>query len=177
MRKFVLLALLAVLLLGLTGCASPPLAYGSFIQKPLPAHDRAIADDAVKQLARLYPPGRTRFDLQHATPDFFGTYLVESLRARGYAVLELKPAGQGQGQGQALALAQAQAPAQAMAANAASFAAPSPSGLPLSYLLDQDAGSQLYRLTLLINRQQSLTRAYQVQGGTMHPAGYWVRKE
>ena len=173
MRKFVLLALLAALLLGLSGCASPPLAYGSFIQTPLPAHDRAIADDAVKQLARLYPPARTRFDLQHGAPDFFGTYLVESLRARGYAVLELKPAGQGQ----ALALAQTQAPAPAMAANAASFAAPSPSGLPLSYLLDQDAGSQLYRLTLLINRQQSLTRAYQVQGGTMHPAGYWVRKE
>lgn len=171
MRKFVLLALLAALLLGLSGCASPPLAYGSFIQTPLPAHDRAIADDAVKQLARLYPPARTRFDLQHGVPDFFGTYLVASLRARGYAVLEFKPVAQGQGQGQA------QAPAQAMAANAASFAAPSPSGLPLSYLLDQDAGSQLYRLTLLINRQQSLTRAYQVQGGTMHPAGYWVRKE
>lgn len=162
MRKFALLALLAVLLPGLAGCASMASPYGSFIQQPLPAHDRAIADDAVKQLAVLYPPARTRFDLQHATPDFFGTYLVESLRAKGYAVLEFKPGSQAQA---------------AMAANAASSATTSPSGLPLSYLLDQGRGSDLYRLTLRINRQQSLTRPYQDQGGTMHPAGYWVRKE
>ena len=166
MRKFALLALLPVLLVGLTGCASTASSYGSFIEKPIQTHDKAIADDAVKQLAVLYPPASSRFDLQHATPDFFGAYLVESLRAKGYAVLEFKPGSQ------------AQAVLSTDGATLAS-SSPSPSSLclSLSYLLDQAQGSDLYRLTLVINRQQSLARAYQVRGDAIHPAGYWVRKE
>lgn len=166
MRKFALLALLPVLLVGLTGCASTASSYGSFIEKPIQTHDKAIADDAVKQLAVLYPPASTRFDLQHATPDFFGAYLVESLRAKGYAVLEFKPGSQAQA---------------VLSTDGATLASSSPSlsssGLSLSYLLDQAQGSDLYRLTLVINRQQSLARAYQVRGDAIHPAGYWVRRE
>ena len=166
MRKFALLALLPVLLVGLTGCASTASSYGSFIEKPIQTHDKAIADDAVKQLAVLYPPASTRFDLQHATPDFFGAYLVESLRAKGYAVLEFKPGSQAHA---------------VLSTDGATLASSSPSlsssGLFLSYLLDQAQGSDLYRLTLVINRQQSLARAYQVRGDAIHPAGYWVRKE
>lgn len=170
MRKFALLALLPVLLVGLAGCASTASSYGSFIKKPIQTHDKAIADDAVKQLAVLYPPASTRFNLQHATPDFFGAYLLESLRSKGYAVLEFKPGLQAQA---------------VMATDGATLASSSPSpspspsssGLSLSYLLDQAQGSDLYRLTLVINRQQSLARAYQVQGDAIHPAGHWVRKE
>lgn len=156
MRKF---ALLALLLVGLVGCASTPSRYGSFIQKPVQTSDKKIADDAVKQLVALYPPASTRFDLQHATPDFFGTYLIESMRAKGYAVREFKPE-----------------PKALMAASTAPVA-PSPSGLPLSYILDQAKDAELYRLTLVINRQQSLDRVYQLQDGTMQPASYWARKE
>lgn len=164
MRQFPLLALL---LIGLTGCvASSP--YGNFIENTAAANDKKIADDVVKKLVTLYPPASTRFDLQQATPDFFGTTLVESLRAKGYAVLEFKPE-----------------PKMGSVANSDSAgleltvapAASSSSGLPLSYLMDQAKGSDLYRVSLVINHEQSLNRAYQLQDGTMSPAGYWVHKE
>jgi hypothetical protein len=161
MRKFFLPAFL---LLGLAGCATAPATapYGNFIQASAQANDKKVVDDVVKKLVALYPPASTRFDLQHLTPDFFGTYLVESMRAKGYAVLEFKPE-----------------PKAANAANSASKpAAVAAPGLPLSYIVDQAKGSDLYRVRLVINRQQSLDRAYLVaQDGVIYPAGYWVRKE
>ena len=119
--------------------------------------DEFQKNDAVKQLVAVYPPASTRFDLQHATPDAFGSSLVESLRAKGYALLEFKPA------------------APASAASAATDATAT-AGKPLRYILDQ-AESNLYRVTLLVGNQ-SLTRAYSAaQNGTLYPAGAWVRKE
>lgn len=165
--------LLALLLIGLTGCvATSP--YGNFIENTTAANDMKIADDVVKKLVTLYPPASTRFDLQQATPDFFGTTLVESMRAKGYAVLEFKPEpkiGTNIGSIDSMDSAgQAVTPASAPAAS-------SSSGLPLSYLMDQAKGSDLYRVSLVINHEQSLNRAYQLQDGTITPAGYWVRKE
>ncbi|MBI3407669.1 MAG: conjugal transfer protein TrbH [Planctomycetes bacterium] len=160
MRKFFLLALLLV---GLAGCATAPAPYGNFVQNSAQTNDKKVVDDVVKKLAALYPPASTRFDLQHVTPDFFGTYLVESMRAKGYAVMEFKPE-----------------PKTASAASSASepAAAAATPGLSLSYIVDQAKGSDLYRVTLVINRQQSLDRVYQVaQDGVIYPAGYWVRKE
>lgn len=163
MRKF---SLLALLLLGLTGCLSPS-PYGNFVQNTAAVNDKKIADDVVKKLAILYPPANTRFDLQHVTPDFFGTYLVEAMRAKGYAVLEFKPeAKTGNGTQSAEILTLAPAPATSL-----------PTGLPLSYIMDQAKGSDLYRISLVINHEQALNRAYQLQDGTMTPAGYWVHKE
>jgi len=157
MRKFFLLALLLV---GLAGCATAPAPYGNFVQNSAQANDKKVVDDVVKKLAALYPPASTRFDLQHVTPDFFGTYLIESMRAKGYAVMEFKPE-----------------PKTASAASEPA-AAPATPGLSLSYIVDQAKGSDLYRVTLVINRQQSLDRVYQVaQDGVIYPAGYWVRKE
>lgn len=163
MRK---LAFLALLLVGLAGCATTPAPapYGNFSQNTAQANDKKVADDVVKKLVALYPPASTRFDLQHATPDFFGTSLVESMRAKGYAVMEFKP----------------EPKAVAVATSAASSVPEKPAtpGLPLSYIVDQGKGSDLYRVTVLINRQQSLDRVYQVaQDGVIYPAGYWVRKE
>lgn len=150
------LAILALLLVSLAGCASVPSQYGNFVQNTAQANDKKVVDDVVKRLVALYPPASTRFDLRHATPDFFGTYLVESMRAKGYAVLEFKP--------------------EPKAASAESVV-PAASGLALSYIVDQAKGSDLYRVELLINRNQ-LNRVYQVaQDGTIHPAGYWARKE
>lgn len=147
---------LALLLVSLAGCVMAP-QYGNFIPNTASANDKKIAGDVVKKLVALYPPASTRFDMQHATPDFFGTYLVESMHAKGYAVLEFK------------------------AATAASAelapVAPSSAGLSLSYVMDQAKDSDLYRVTLVINHEQSLARVYQLQDGTIYPAGYWVRKE
>lgn len=157
MRRF---ALFAVLMVGLAGCATKP-SYGNFTQNTIATDDKKIADDAIKKLVTLYPPAHTRFDLQHATPDPFGTYLVQSMRAKGYAVREFKPDRQ---------------PQVSTGASAGSAAAQS-LGLPLSYIIDQAKDSDLYRLTLVINHQQSLDRVYQLKEGTIYPAGYWVRKE
>lgn len=161
MRKFLLLALLLV---GLVSCATAPApaSYGNFVRNSAQANDKKIVDDVVKKLAALYPPASTRFDLQHVTPDFFGTYLVGSMRNRGYAVMEFKPK---------LRTASA-------ASSESPEAIPATPGLPLSYIVDQATGSDLYRVTLIINWQQSLDRVYQLApDGVIYPAGYWVRKE
>lgn len=154
MRKFTFLALL---LISLAGCVTAP--YGNFTQHTTAANNKKIADDVVKKLVTIYPPASTRFDLQHGTPDFFGTYLVESMRSKGYAVLEFTPEPKW------------------ITAVTVPLIAPSPSGLALSYIMDQTKDSNLYRVTLVINHRQSIDRVYQLQDGLIYPAGYWVRKE
>lgn len=142
MRKFLLLALF----ISLVACAA---RYGNFMRNTTQVNDKKMADDVAKKLATLYPPALTRFDLQHASTDYFGTCLIASMRTRGYAVLEYRARGK---KGRA--------------------------GVPLSYAVDQLKGTGLYRVTVLIDRQQSLNRVYKVaQDGVLYPAGYWVRKE
>ncbi len=144
----------ALLLLGLSGCATTPAPYGNFLQHSPAAYDQKMAEDAVKQLRVLYPPASTRFDLQQTTPDAFGATLVEVLRAKGYALLEFKPEAAVRRQ-----------------------EAPMPSaGLSLRYILDQDPSLGLYRVTLLVG-QQAITRAYLAQDSTVYPAGAWAHKE
>lgn len=152
------IALFALLLGGLAGCATEPLQYGNFIEKTSETNDKKIADDVVKQLVKLYPPAITRFNLQHDTRDYFGTYLVESLRGKGYAIHEFKTESDASGK-----------------TNTASIPGALNTGSALSYILDQANESDLYRVTLVIN-QQSLDRVYRIQDGTIYPAGYWVRK-
>ena len=142
MRKILLLALLITII----GCAA---RYGNFMRNTSQANDIKMADDVAKKLVTLYPPARTRFDLQHATSDFFGTCLVKSMRTKGYAILEHK-----------------------------SRPKADTAGVPLSYAVDQLKDSGWYRITVFINRQQSLNRVYKVaQDGVLYPASYWVRKE
>jgi hypothetical protein len=155
MRKIIITALLA---LALGGCATTGTGqYGNFVPPTSAADQQKLARDAGQQLAALYPPAKTRLDLQQATPDAFGQALVLTLREQGYALLEFNPAS-----------ANAQAAAVSTSAQ--------PAGLPLRYVLDQAGDSNLYRLTLLIGHQ-SITRPYLVQNGTFVPAGYWSRKE
>ncbi|PWF55364.1 conjugal transfer protein TrbH [Massilia glaciei] len=145
--------LLVLLMVGLAGCASskaPRVPFGSFVQTPVAADDKAIADDVVKKLAALYPPAKTRFNLQHATPDAFGTSVVAALRAKGYALAEVK--------------------------QGARAAAPAAGEQALAYVIDQPLDAGLYRVTLLVN-SQTLSRVYQSSGGAVAPAGAWVRKE
>ena len=75
MRKLIIAALFA---LTLAGCATTG-QYGNFV--PAAANQQQIATDAVQQLATLYPPAKTRFELHQATPDAFGLALVNTLRA------------------------------------------------------------------------------------------------
>lgn len=142
----------------LAGCATPPAPYGNFIGQAPAGYDRAIAEDAVRQLAAIYPPAATRFELQQATPDAFGKLLTASLRAKGYAVQEAGPTS-------------AQGATARGEASAATAAAPA---LQLRYVLDRPA--DLYRVTLTVG-DQSLTRAYLAKNDTLRPAGAWVRKE
>lgn len=147
---------LACALAALGGCATPS-PYGNFVRGAAASFEQAIAADAVGQLAALYPPANTRLDLRQATPDGFGTSLVQGLRARGYAVGE---------QGR---------PMQARPGPAAA-SAPAAPGLPLRYILDQVGDPDLYRVTLSIG-SRALTRAYLMRGGTAHAAGAWARME
>ena len=152
MRKITFIVLLLV---GLSGCVTTQSRYGNFLPPTSAAYNKTMAEDAVKQLLKLYPPASTRFDLQQTTPDTFGITLVESMRAKGYALMEIKP----------------ELPAQRN-----SEAQNPPTGLSLRYVLDQVNSLNLYRVTLLVGNQ-SMTRAYLVQDSTVHPAGLWSRKE
>jgi len=152
MRKITFIVLLLV---GLSGCATTQSRYGNFLPPTSAAYNKTMAEDAVKQLLILYPPASTRFNLQQTTPDNFGITLVELMRAKGYALMEIKP----------------ELPAQR------NSEAQNPSaGLSLRYVLDQVNSLNLYRVTLLVGNQ-SMTRAYLVQDSTVHPAGLWSRKE
>jgi hypothetical protein len=163
MRKTVFLVLL---LGGFGGCATTaPSAYGNFTQGAPAAFQQTMAIDAVKQLVAVYPPANSRLDLQHATADVFGSSLVESLRAKGYALLEFKPGSE----------KSVRSSGSASATSVTTETAPG-AGKPLRYIVDKP-DANLYRLTLLVGNQ-SLTRAYlAAQSGALHPAGAWVRKE
>lgn len=146
---------IVLLLVGLSGCVTTQSRYGNFLPPTSAAYNKTMAEDALKQLLILYPPASTRFDLQQTTPDTFGITLVESMRVKGYALMEIKP----------------ELPAQRN-----SEAQNPPTGLSLRYVLDQVNSLNLYRVTLLVGNQ-SMTRAYLVQDSTVHPAGLWSRKE
>ena len=154
MRKLLGHAPLLFLLADLAGCASIE-SYGNFLGANAPATlNEKLAADTVKQLTVLYPPASTRFDLGQPTPDAYGSALVESLRIKGYAILEFEPD-------------------EASPADKPDTAGP---GLSLRYVLDAPASTNLYRVTVMVG-SQSLSRAYVAQNDTVAPAGAWVRKE
>lgn len=163
MRKCMVLM---VFMMSLSGCVSPPPMYGNFIQSSTIPNDKKIVDDVIEKLVMLYPPAKTQFNLQHDTPDYFGTYMIQSLRAKGYGVLEHKQ--------------ETKSSVSKLESNPNVNLNKNQStepGLSLSYILDQPKETNWYRITLVINHRQSLDRVYQLQNGAMVPAGYWVRKE
>lgn len=155
MRKLLSMAALAV---ALTACQTAP--YGNFLKDASAQVDQQkLAGEAVKQLAVLWPPAKTKFELQQATPDVFGAELVKGLRERGYALLEYHPEA-----AKAKTVAAGDAPASATTT------------LPLHYVLDKSGTANLYRLTLTVGKQ-TISRPYIEQDGALVPSGYWVRKE
>lgn len=150
---------LCCVLLTVGGCATPK--YGNFVETA-PADQTRLAGDVVRQLAAMYPPARTRLELQQPTQDPFGLALVQGLRSRGYAVQEYHPAT---------------TRADAAPAAATDPAEPaSPAGLTFRYVLDKAGDSKLYHLTMRVG-PQTITRAYTYQDGAFAPASYWARGE
>ena len=165
MRALATSALLAAL--GFAGCATnpPTPTAGNFATTLTPAFNETLVGDATSKLRALYPAASTQFELQQGTQDRFGSALIESLRASGYAVLEAAPAAQGA------------KPVKPAASGAAEPAQAPARGIPLRYIVDAPTDTNLYRLTLLLGGS-SLSRAYMVTPEVaLRPAGAWVRKE
>lgn len=160
MRSLLLapLMLTSMLLAGLAGCVANRVAdtpaYGNLLAALVPAQESGIADDAAMRLAASYPPAQTRFALQHAAQDGFGTGLLARLRAQGYAVAEFSNQ------------AYTDLPPQPPVAEA----------IALRYVLDMAAPPGLARLTLYAGGE-SLSRAYLLEGGAARPASAWIRRE
>jgi len=78
---------LSVLLLAilLSSCAS--MRYGNFTP-PSEGKDVTLAQDAVSQLTRVYPPARNTFFIRQKTCDAFGIHLIQAMRKKGYGVIE-----------------------------------------------------------------------------------------
>lgn len=155
------LFIVAVIASSLAGCASrpAPAVVGNFADRAVPAHGKAMADDAARKLVALYPPARTRFNLRQSTPDAFGASLVTALRAKGYALSEFLPA-----------------PAAVQPASTAPGTSSQSGDASLAYVVDQPLEAGQYRVTVLVNNQ-SLSRLYEARDGAIAPAGYWIRKE
>lgn len=153
MRKIITLALAGLLAI-MAGCAGQ----NPWIKKATPMPDVSAAElaklapDAVKQLASIWLPAKTRLALQQPTEDEFGTALLAELRAAGYAVQEYAPAAAG------------------------ATPAPDTEGQAVTYVLGPVTPT-IYRLTVAVGKR-SITRPYQLQAGALSPAGYWmVRQE
>lgn len=147
MRKIMTVLFFAAALAGCATTGADLDQYGNFIATTDVGDQQQLAYSAAAKLATLYPPAKTQLELLQPTPDMFGQTLVLALRDHGYALVEYNPASP----------------------------ASTGTGLPLRYVLDRP-DANLYRLTLLVGNQ-SLTRPYSVQDGSLAPAGNWMRKE
>lgn len=76
------LFLLAVLL---SSCAS--MHYGNLTDLA-PSNDAYLAQDAVSQLAPIYPPAQNTFYLHQRINDGFGIHLIREMRKNGYGIIE-----------------------------------------------------------------------------------------
>jgi hypothetical protein len=85
MRTLIPLLLCLVLTFILASCAS---LQETRQQNRNELIDDRIAADTVNQLAQLYPPAKTQFNLIVTDPKDFGQVLAAKLRAKGYAVSE-----------------------------------------------------------------------------------------
>lgn len=155
MRNYVF-AIVFVVLLALavfSGCSKRPGEYGNFAD----AGSVELVQDALSALNTNYPPAKTRVALVMSAEDAFGSTLVESMRADGYAVAEYAPPARG---------------------DKYSPLVKKPDGLAFAYLLD-GKGDDL-RVSLHIG-SETLSRMYRVQqsGDKLQyiPQGFWTRRQ
>ncbi|MBA4143563.1 MAG: hypothetical protein H0X43_11325 [Nitrosospira sp.] len=173
--RFPLAILLCAVLAGCAGLPTPKHPENRNI-----ASDEKIATDTVNQLARLYPPAKTQFNLIIIEPRDFGTILASRLRAKGYAVAEtIKKSPR--------------SPLEAFGAFGASFQ-PNPGnraeqeterkteassasgtgfGTELRYTLDDSHADSLLRISLNVG-DATLARAYLADNGDVAAAGAWT---
>ncbi len=134
----------------LSGCMhSQP--YGNFA-KDFPQFDKAIAEDSVQQLSVLFPPASTGLQLQQPSTDQFGKYMIETLRAKGYAVSEYHTDDTPLDKNKMTTAAR-----------------------DLMYYVDYEKDLNLLHLTLRID-DETLSRAYFVEDYKINPAGVWIRR-
>jgi hypothetical protein len=152
MRKHTVSILFAALpvLAVFCGCGEQPSGFGNFAK----ADSVELVQDAMSALTANYPPAKTRLALVQETEDAFGSALVETLRANGYAVAEYTKGDK--------YLADAK----------------KPDGLAFAYVLDGKDDD--LRVVLHVG-SEAMSRLYRVQmsGDTPQyiPQGYWTRKQ
>lgn len=117
-----------VILCVMCGCATTG-RYGSFVHDPN-LDQKKLGLEAARQLAIMYPPAKTLFVMRQATPDPFGSALLDGLCEQGFALMEFSDKQTQKGTG----------------------------GVPLNYVLDSVEGG-LYRLTLHVG-SQSIARPF-----------------
>ncbi|SEO25104.1 Conjugal transfer protein TrbH [Nitrosospira multiformis] len=177
MRSLIPLLLCLVLTFVLASCAS---LQETRQQNRNQLADDRIALDATNQLAQLYPPAKTQFNLIVAEPKEFGEVLAVKLRTKGYAVSETvktkrvffadtfagfqqKPGGQSdepqvRGMETPVALPTPLAAGQ---------------GIALSYILDTPEHGTLHTITLKVG-DAYLSRAYLPDSRGVAAAGAWT---
>ncbi|OQW40161.1 MAG: hypothetical protein A4S08_05085 [Proteobacteria bacterium SG_bin4] len=160
--------ILMLILLLLNGCATKP--YGSFIQNPSLATSKAMADEVTAQIVHLYPAANTQFNLRHTVNDPFGHALIENLRLEGFAVQERINSDNSLFVSKILMGGSLPD----IAINHEEDGASQPTGLALSYIIDQSG--DLYHVNITIDDTR-LSRAFVAQADSVQPAGLWVRKE
>jgi hypothetical protein len=164
--------LLSTLLAGCAGLHAPKSPENRNI-----AAEEKIAADTVNQLARIYSPAKTQFNLVLVYPHGFGMMLADKLRIRGYAVSDRAEAKKsfypdafaatfqpkpGPGGGQESALAKTGAAGAAAA-----------TGIELRYTLDDARLDHLLRISLKVGGAY-LARAYLADNSDVAAAGAWT---
>ncbi|MFO3210871.1 conjugal transfer protein TrbH [Legionella pneumophila serogroup 2] len=76
---------LLLLIILLSSCTT--LRYGNFTA-PSEGRNVYLAQDAVQQLTRIYPPAQNTFCLNQKVTDLFGQRLLHEMRKKGYGVIE-----------------------------------------------------------------------------------------
>jgi len=76
---------LLLLIILLSSCTT--LRYGNFTA-PSEGRNVYLAQDAVRQLTRIYPAAQNTFCLNQKVTDGFGRSLIQEMRKKGYGVIE-----------------------------------------------------------------------------------------
>ncbi len=148
----------------LAGCVSPS-PYGYLVKGTVPPQmPERLAQDTVTRMEDLYPPAHTRLALTHPATDAYGVALIETLRRKGYALMEHRVNTR-----------------TAISTRDDMPVAVQPVvshevGMPFGYVVDGPFEPGLYRVTVLIGNQ-SLSRVYRMDQQVIAQAGAWVRKE
>ncbi|SCY53946.1 hypothetical protein [Nitrosospira sp. Nsp13] len=170
--------LITLLGISLAACAANPLIKPD---NPHPEYDEVIARDAIEQLMKLYPPAKTQFNLIESNPVSFGALLTEKLRAKGYAVAEVKSEKTGiraifQSDNFSAVYPPKPAVPAAGAATQPQDGAKAAPGIELRYALVHFRSADFSRIALYPGKS-ILARAYLAGADGLAPAGAWTYKE